>query len=1080
MLPRKLTVHLVFAVTFSVACPVRAASLTENFTTTTFEDSLYTTADWDTVATALRLPPFVPHLVGTHDTPGMARDVAVDGNTAFVADQANGLQILDITDPSAATLLGAFDTSGSSLGIALSGNLVYVADSNAGLLIFDVSTATAPTLLGSFDTSGFAADVVVAGDHAYVADVNGGLKVIDVSNPAIPTLAASYATLGLAQGVAVDGNFVFIADDSFGLHVVDVSDPTTPLFAGFLDTAGSAFRVVVDGNHAYLADASGGLRIIDVTDPAAPLLVGTYNTTGTAYDVAVAGSRAYVADGSGGLVALDIADPTLPILLGSYDTTGSSRGIVIDGMHAFVADDASGLHGIEVAITTGPLLAGTVALTGVGTGDLRAWDVAVDGHFAFVAGDGGGGLQVLDISDPTEPFVVGSYDSPGLARGIAVSGDLAFLADASALLILDVSDPTAPAPLGSIATAGFARRVAISGDYAYLAAESAGLRAFDVSDPTAPTEVGTLDTIDARDIVVAGEIAYLSDVVAGLHVVSIADPAVPSLLATVNVGGSQGLDVAGDHAFVATTLGVNVVDISDPSTPISIASIVPFAFDVAVVEDLLLVSTSGPSLAMVDVSDPANPTALSSITLAGSAWSVAAAGRFVFSATDAAGLTVSQIAQDEVLLTSGLGQSLELDGTSVDSIVRARVSSTRTAGVELELSANGGTAFEAIAEGEWLAFGLPGGDLRWRSTHTWQPGINPTLSSLTVDWLNEHGPIASISDVPDDQGGRVYLQFARSGYDFADETARPIVQYGIYRRVDTPLAGTAMRIDANAEGLHGERTWKVDDQVYVDGAATAWSQFPEGSWALLTSVPATQTQLNTVEVTTTADSSTAGPNENVFLVTAHTVTPSVWFASEPDSGYSVDNIAPAAPQNVVAAYGASQIDLSWDAAPEPDFQYYNVYRSSDPNFVPSPDDLVLQTTDVRAQDAPSNPFQSYYRITVVDHAGNESEPGAPDTVTGTEDLLVARYALHAVLPNPFNPSTKIRFDLPQTGMVELTVYDVAGRRVRTLVQEVRNAGEHQVIWRGLDESRRQVASGVYLCRLRAGSYEETRRMTLLK
>ncbi len=85
-----------------------------------------------------------------------------------------------------------------------------------------------------------------------------------------------------------------------------------------------------------------------------------------------------------------------------------------------------------------------------------------------------------------------------------------------------------------------------------------------------------------------------------------------------------------------------------------------------------------------------------------------------------------------------------------------------------------------------------------------------------------------------------------------------------------------------------------------------------------------------------------------------------------------------------------------------------------------------------------------------------------------------------IVPNPFNPSTTLRFDLPQAGKVELTIYDVAGRRVRTLVRETRLPGVRKVIWRGRDESGRQVASGVYLYKLKAGSHVETRRMTLVK
>ncbi len=62
----------------------------------------------------------------------------------------------------------------------------------------------------------------------------------------------------------------------------------------------------------------------------------------------------------------------------------------------------------------------------------------------------------------------------------------------------------------------------------------------------------------------------------------------------------------------------------------------------------------------------------------------------------------------------------------------------------------------------------------------------------------------------------------------------------------------------------------------------------------------------------------------------------------------------------------------------------------------------------------------------------------------------------------------------------MSIYDVTGRLMRTLVQDVRDAGRHEVMWRGVDDAGQQVPSGIYLYRLEAGSYVETHRMTLLK
>jgi Zn-dependent metalloprotease len=89
-------------------------------------------------------------------------------------------------------------------------------------------------------------------------------------------------------------------------------------------------------------------------------------------------------------------------------------------------------------------------------------------------------------------------------------------------------------------------------------------------------------------------------------------------------------------------------------------------------------------------------------------------------------------------------------------------------------------------------------------------------------------------------------------------------------------------------------------------------------------------------------------------------------------------------------------------------------------------------------------------------------------------------ALHQNVPNPFNPSTRISFDLPADGYVSLRIYDLAGRLVRTLVGEPKPAGSHEIVWGGRDQGGKSVASGVYVVRLEANGVSERRRMVLAK
>ncbi|MCK4462045.1 MAG: T9SS type A sorting domain-containing protein, partial [candidate division Zixibacteria bacterium] len=83
-------------------------------------------------------------------------------------------------------------------------------------------------------------------------------------------------------------------------------------------------------------------------------------------------------------------------------------------------------------------------------------------------------------------------------------------------------------------------------------------------------------------------------------------------------------------------------------------------------------------------------------------------------------------------------------------------------------------------------------------------------------------------------------------------------------------------------------------------------------------------------------------------------------------------------------------------------------------------------------------------------------------------------------PNPFNPSTTIRFAVPVQTHVELSIYNILGRHVATLVNTVLSAAEYEVEWSGVDEHGGPVASGVYFYRIAGDTFSETKKMVLLK
>ena len=90
------------------------------------------------------------------------------------------------------------------------------------------------------------------------------------------------------------------------------------------------------------------------------------------------------------------------------------------------------------------------------------------------------------------------------------------------------------------------------------------------------------------------------------------------------------------------------------------------------------------------------------------------------------------------------------------------------------------------------------------------------------------------------------------------------------------------------------------------------------------------------------------------------------------------------------------------------------------------------------------------------------------------------FALHQNYPNPFNPITTLRYDLPENSYVNVTIYDMLGREIRTLVNSTQDAGFKSVLWNATNDYGKPVSAGVYLYKIQAGEFIQTRKMVLLK
>ncbi len=183
--------------------------------------------------------------------------------------------------------------------------------------------------------------------------------------------------------------------------------------------------------------------------------------------------------------------------------------------------------------------------------------------------------------------------------------------------------------------------------------------------------------------------------------------------------------------------------------------------------------------------------------------------------------------------------------------------------------------------------------------------------------------------------------------------------------------------------------------------------------------------------------------------------------------------------------GAGEVRITWDASSEEDIAYYVVYRDTAVVFVPSDLRAVATVDHPSAVFDDTPPFDCYYLMVAVDSHGYSSGYServyTSEQVSGVGDDQTPRVlAISGVVPNPFNPMTTVKFDLPRSGKVNLAIFDLRGRLVRNLVSGQMEAGSHDVVWNGRDDRGQHSAAGVYFARLNSADGTRTIKMVLAK
>lgn len=169
-----------------------------------------------------------------------------------------------------------------------------------------------------------------------------------------------------------------------------------------------------------------------------------------------------------------------------------------------------------------------------------------------------------------------------------------------------------------------------------------------------------------------------------------------------------------------------------------------------------------------------------------------------------------------------------------------------------------------------------------------------------------------------------------------------------------------------------------------------------------------------------------------------------------------------------------------------DLHAYNVYRSRSPN-AKSTGKLIatIRSTELNFTDFVNERMVYFYQLTAVyDHGESEPSNETSTLITSVGNQITdipIQFQLYQNYPNPFNPATEITYSIPEAvTFVSLIVYDAKGNEIKTLVRKKQYSGIHKVKWDGKNHEGKNVASGLYMVRLQAGSYSEVKKMLLLK
>lgn len=425
--------------------------------------------------------------------------------------------VLNIANADNPVLVGTATGGWCQNGLVVtSDNYVYFASSSM-VKCFNVSNPALPKQAGLLEYTSdiISGQSVLSGSYIYTACGSYGLAAISLANPVSPSVVGSYkSSLGVTRGLHAFNNYVYMAYQNHGFRTIDVHDPTNPIICGEYVTDGNIQSMTDYNGYLYaVGDGKIGTKCFDVSDPNAIALKSSANE-GTFFSIGSVAANGKLYGGGAwdpawtyGLNVFNISNVSSIVFKNSANLPGNwlPGTMSISNSIACLPDINNGGAQFFDISTDPPTLRGYYDTSA------KTYASCMSGATAYLA-DQENGLQIVNASNPDYPVGVGSFKAPrsvyALSRG---SDGLVYISDGDVYAV-DVTDPSNPSLWGSYITPGYCKDLRVVGDCIYIADGTGGfelLRKKDIVKPSIlimnPTTADSY-TIKTNAISLAGSV----------------------------------------------------------------------------------------------------------------------------------------------------------------------------------------------------------------------------------------------------------------------------------------------------------------------------------------------------------------------------------------------------------------------------------------------------------------------------------------------------------------------------------------------------------------------------------------------